>query len=439
MWWKTRYEKPNIRLYVVTFGNMITYIGEDMEFLDSLNAVAKKARQQGASVPMAALVTAILFGCASAPNSTRNHTNAPLPKTPSTTVSPEKYPSDPVGYATAVLGSPGSQESEGRYSWRAERSRYQEIRKAMESWCKYHGGKLPPAAQILEACTDSQGKTLTRFTVAVAAAHLGVMVEAPAFAQQQALQRSQTLASHQQYVASNGARGSITLVDGQRFEVLRFGSVGAPIDYSINSVDGKDTRRLRDVVSARRTAPAAEGTAGSFEFRFADGTTTSNKHLLSNAYSELMPDGVMRGTAITFGGILSQHMLLVVRSNPQAKPKQVRIVIRDIATLQIDLIDTQPRSPIAVQGNDENLAATLLTRWTRAVAGKPIRAYTRTNFEGPNWCSSISHGTIESSLVCQQLWAEHEIAMRAGILSPSTTPATLAGEGIYELARRTLM
>lgn len=309
----------------------------------------------------------------------------------------------------------------------------------MESWCKYHGGKLPPAAQLFEPCIDGQGKTLTRFTVAVTVTDLGVMVETPAFAQQQELQSRQTIASHKQYLASNGAKGSITLVDGQRFEVLRFGSVGGPIDYTLNSLDGKDPRRLRDVVSMRRTAPAGERTAGSFEFRFADGTTSINKHSLTNWYTELLPDGTMRSTSVTFGGIASQHMLLVVRSNPQARPKQVRIVVREIATLQIDSVDTQPRTSIAVQGNDEKLAAALQARWTRAAAGKPIRAYTRTAFDGPSWCSSISQGTIESSLVCQQLWAEHEIALRAGVLTPSTTPASLAGEYIQELAHRTLM
>ncbi len=344
-----------------------------------------------------------------------------------------------MGYATVLLGSPGSGAAEGRFYWKTERSRYQEIRKAMESWCKYHGGKLPQAARPFEPCTDGQGKTLTRFTVAVGVIDLDVMVETPALAQQQEHQSRQTAASHRQFVASNGARGSITLVDGQRFEVLRFGSVDAPIDYDITSLDGKDRRRLRDVVSMRRTVPAGDGAARSFEFRFADGTTSSNKYSLTNWYSEILPDGTMRGTSVTFGGIDSQHMLLVVRRNPQARPQQVRIVVRDIATLQIESIDTQPRTPIAVLGNDDKLGAAVLARWTRAANGKPVRAYTRTAFDGPKWCYSISQGTIESTLVCQQLWAEHEIGLRAGVLTPSTTPATLAGENIYELANRTLM
>ena len=225
---------------------------------------------------LTALPTSILLGCASAPSLPKSETSAVSPKPQSTTASPAAYPGDPVGYATVLLGSPGSGAAEGRFYWKTERSRYQEIRKAMESWCKYHGGKLPQAARPFEPCTDGQGKTLTRFTVAVGVIDLDVMVETPALAQQQEHQSRQTAASHRQFVASNGARGSITLVDGQRFEVLRFGSVDAPIDYDITSLDGKDRRRLRDVVSMRRTVPAGDGAARSFEFRFADGTTSSN-------------------------------------------------------------------------------------------------------------------------------------------------------------------
>jgi hypothetical protein len=384
------------------------------------------------------LATSMLIGCASSQFSPKSQATAALPKPKNTTVSPAAYPGDPVGYATVVLGSPGDEQTSGRFFWKTDGSRFDEIRQAMESWCKHYGGKHPPSV-VFVPCTDGQGKTLTRYTVAFYIKdRITVMVEAPSLAEKEELEKRLALASHKRYMDSNGAKGSITLVNGQSYEVLRFGSANAPIDYEISTVDGKHDRQLRDVVSIRRLSPAGERTSGNFEFRFADGTTSRDKHRLSNSYHSVLPNGIIGSTQIAFGRVSSPHMLLVVRSNQQASPRQVRIAMRDIDALQIDSIDTRPRSHITIESSDAKLYAALMARWTRAASNQPIQAF-RDGYVGPVWCSKVSLETIEVSIVCNQLWAEHEIARRSGVYTPSTTPATLADENFNALNDRTLM
>lgn len=393
-----------------------------------------------ASFVLAVLMSSLLFGCAGTPRGPAKNASGTSVLSTDVVVSPSAFRGDPVGYLTAILGAPHLEDPKGRFYWKADRSRTKEMRRAVSAWCADNGGKLPPKQPSLnEPCTDAQGQLLTRFNVHTNVENMSISAETPAMARQFDSEDRAQVEDHKRYVTSNGATGTIKLMDGRSFEVLRFGHAGAPIDYYLIESKGQPYRLLREVRSLRRTAKAGEGKPARFDIRFVDGKIGEGTHKLFNAYREMWRDGSLGSTTVTFAGITSEHLLLVVRSNKTSTPLQVRIAIADIKELKIDKIDERPVAPIAVRGRDDKVASALLKRW-KATAGKTNKPFhSRVMHDGPTWCSEVRYATIESSLVCEQLWAEHTIAIQTGILSPQTTPALLSGESIYTLRDRTLM
>lgn len=356
-------------------------------------------------------------------------------------LSPTAFRGDPVRYMTALLGEPIDKESNGEFGWKSDTDRFHELNRAIESWCADNGGTYALRSQNW-MCRDKQGQAIARLWIGNSPTAKGdvtfIRIEPQDLARRNDNQRQQRVDAHNRYVSSNGAVGSITLVDGRRFSVLRFGSTEYPIDYVLQGKN--EDRPLRDVRSLRRTSPAGDRTPETFDVRFADGTSTTGTHLLTNSFDYLNENRQLSKRRVTLAGLSSNQMILVVRNPGQAGAMQVRIRTREIAEIQIDSIDQRPVTRIHTQGNSATkLESDLQARWARAVAGKPSARYYRQINEGPNWCHTVEHGTTESSLICRKLLAEHELAARTGLLTPQTTPATLAGEGLTELANRTLM
>lgn len=379
-----------------------------------------------ASLPIA------LLGCAGAPPVA---TNASAPER---AVSPQAYLTDPVGYVAAVVSphSTPAPDENGMSSWLVKHDRVDDIQRAIGKWCQAAGGKVTqPAVHFY--CVSPQNKALSQFTLARYAIGTKVGVLSGEAAQKKWERIASARDAHKRYLASGGAAGFLTLKDGTRIEVLRFGTPVAPLDYSLLSHDStKPGRRLYEVRLVELVSDS-DNQKRQYRITFQDGTV-SNDYVLSNSITQEIPGtDRMQGTGVMFAGIGSAHMDVVVRRKPNAKPTNAAIATRDIRKLEITKIDNSPASPIAVVSSDPEIERAVLARWRAAAARKGRVPF---NYDGlpSTWCGYTSNRPVEVGYLCTQLAVEREIASRRGYFDAAETPASLGAESMYDLAKRTI-
>jgi hypothetical protein len=240
------------------------------------------------------------------------------------------------------------------------------------------------------------------------------------------------------YMVSGGASGSVTLINGTRLEVLRFGTPSAPINYVLNGAGARD---LRDARSIERLPGGTQANAG-FKVVFADGNVTTGKHSVSNYY-RTYPQGQSFAimTEVGFAGISSNHLALVVRRSAKARPSNALVAVQDIAKIEITAIDTKPAVRIDVADSDPALERTLFAKWHAAASGKPRYVFNPATAGETGWCNQRDAGwPIELNYFCSRLAAEIHHAERQGYWSADTTPVSMNGDyNIYKLVKRTIL
>lgn len=377
-----------------------------------------------------AAVPVALFGCAGpVPLASK-----PVPRELS--ISAQAYPRDTIGYMTAVMGGPSTETPAGSAMtyWRARPEQFDDIYKAMDKWCVTYGGKLKRTGQLLD-CLSPQGDVVGQFSLAIGNNVLvgATSVEA---AQERVKRRTQSAAAHRKYVASGGAAGYVTLKGGARYEVLRFGTPAAPIDYELNADRGIAGRHLYEA-RLIELVPGTDKGKRAYKVTFQDGTVSSD-YRLSNAYVEYAPGSDLgRGMSVAFAELASNHMAMVVRRSPNAKPSNAAISVGDIVKLEITKIDTAPAANIDVMTSDPVLERAVRARWREAAAPKG-RVPFNYDVGYASWCYKAWNRPIEVAYLCRQLDVEYDLAKHRGYWDPVDTPASLGSESVYKLGERTL-
>lgn len=240
--------------------------------------------------------------------------------------------------------------------------------------------------------------------------------------------------AHINYLRSNGITGTITMVTGKRYELLRLGTPTRNIDYRL----GNSVRFLREVAHARQTR--ADGKV-SWTITYRDGSTAPSDEFVDNFYLQADNRDPQSLYLSAGGGIGSTHIMVVIRLAPGEEPILARLNRPDIAEMTFNEIDASPLRPITVRSvPTEGERAGWMRRWQAA-------ADRRTGFDLPAELSFFNNSLcgwgaapepMEITYFCTARKQEIETAKRNGRLTPQTTPLLLSGMGPHDINGRSV-
>lgn len=311
----------------------------------------------------------------------------------------------------------------------------------LAKWCYANNGTLKSEVLRFQYCVGADGKAIALLNVGISDRLFIQVYDAETAARMQSnvmKSDSERLA----YLKSNGISGVLTLLSGERIELLRIGNRSQPKDYQLNTpypnLENLKLRYLREVASVRRIS-SPEVKPGRWEIQFSDGEKTVGAYSLVNTYLANKGDSSYN-TDEGLAGVQSAHLLMVIKRAGSDAPIEARISIFEIASISFNKLVTSPTTVIPVKTSDADFESKLKNKWineSRARLEKPVDDSMPIP---PTICrgSGINLDTIELRAICAQYLGEWRIANSSGRYTYLQTPLHLLMESHDSMSVRSI-